>query len=178
MFKYIADINPLKNRKNRIFPFINVPIHNLSPQQSPSPQQSSSSSSPSSPSPLPEDSSDEGLDALGTYDKKLYDIVKDIREPIILTKEQIKYLQSISRNNLIKVIKLLNFSNVIFNHQLIGFIDNESVQQQIMNATQKTLDERQLAQDRRQMAQDRRQMAQDRRQMAQDRRQKFKTIVN
>ena len=150
MFKYITNINPLRTRESRIFPTNNILINN--PERSPSPM----------PNP---DNDDDETDKLGTHDEQLYDIVKDIKNHITLTKEQIQYLKSISRNNL---IKLLNFCNVIFNQQLNDIIYDENNQQQPIDTKQKTLDERQLVQDRRQLAQDRRQQNQDDCQLIQD----------
>lgn len=57
---------------------------------------------------------EENLTDIGTYDPLLYDIVKDIRNHLVLNKSQIKHLKSCCKNELVKIIKLLNFCNYMF----------------------------------------------------------------
>ena len=73
---------------------------------------------------------DNSLDNIGSYDPDLYDIVKDIRNNCILSEVQIKYIKSISRKDIIKIIKLLNFCNYVNVQSFTNLYDKESAQKE------------------------------------------------
>ena len=61
----------------------------------------------------------EHLLQFGKNNSELYDIVKDIRNNVILSDEQIYYLKSLNKCELLKIIKLSNFCNYILQSQLL-----------------------------------------------------------
>ena len=130
---------------------------------------------------------DDDMNTIGTNDEYLYDIIKDIRNHIVLTKEQINYLKITSGKNLIKVIKLLSFCNDNLNNKLNDLRENESykIQRRITYDSHQLFQyqcqliqyQRQIIQDnyqivKRQTIQDKRQILQEQIQIDQDKRQK------
>jgi hypothetical protein len=61
----------------------------------------------------------ENLLQLGKNNYELYDIVKDIRNNIILTDAQINYIKTLNKCDLLKIIKLSNFCNYMLKSQFL-----------------------------------------------------------
>ena len=61
----------------------------------------------------------EHLLQLGKNNYKLYDIVKDIRNNVILSDEQINYIKTLNKCDLLKIIKLSNFCNYMLKSQFL-----------------------------------------------------------
>jgi hypothetical protein len=70
------------------------------------------------------------IDNIGTFDPILYDIVKDIRNNCILSEDQIKYINNISKKDMIKIIKLLIFCNYINIQSISIIIDKKSAEKE------------------------------------------------